>query len=204
MDHPFIDFSFSEDDLNINEHLEIVKDTINANKIDEEKESEDDDNDHQKLSIEIENLKSEHQEISFKLAYHNFLFRKILENLQKSQENLRFSLKNDEENSAFINRLDNETVFLDNPAKIKRNYLEKSNVLLKNLEKSEKALFNSFELETEIVNLLQKQTEKPEKQELLDQISRFQKENEELYLKIKDLESRKSLALDFLRKYDFF
>ena len=121
-----------EDDLNLNEHLENVKDKLHTARIEEEKESDDDD-EHRKISMEMKNLRAEHESLAFKLAFHNYLFRKILENLGKSQENLKLSLQVSQENNSLLNRLGNETVAVDSLAKIKKKILERYFFFLKKL-----------------------------------------------------------------------
>lgn len=110
--------------MNLNERLGLVKDKINSSRIEEEKDCEEEEQD-RKISMEVRNLRGEYQELSSRMAFHNFLFRKILENIQRSQENLRSSLQVSEETAGIINRIDNETVAMESASKVKRNYMEK-------------------------------------------------------------------------------
>ena len=105
-----------------------MKDKLHTARIEEEKESDDDD-EHRKISMEMKNLRAEHESLSFKLAFHNYLFRKILENLGKSQESLKLSLQVSQESNSLLNRLGNETVAGDSLAKIKKKILERYSYL---------------------------------------------------------------------------
>ena len=74
-------------------------------------------------------------------------------------------------------------------------------MLQKNLEKSEKSQILSCEFEAEILTLLGEQADKEEQHEVLEKIEQLTKQNQEFTEKIKDLEARKSLALEYLAKY---
>ena len=79
--------------------------------------------------------------------------------------------------------------------------IHSNDMLQKNLEKSEKSQILSCEFEAEILTLLGEQAEKEERQEVLEKIEQLTKQNQEFQEKIKDLEARKSLALEYLAKY---
>lgn len=77
---------------------------------------------------------------------------------------------------------------------------ERTESVLKNIARSEKSLIASFELGSEILNLLRTEAEKSDDQAYLSTIAKYERENAELRSKIQDLEQRKEVAIDILKR----